>query len=79
MNMGKKVEFMEGKTLEIRIDAQNIFNHATPSNSQSVTGPRTYGANNPSATVNANSDAMFGTFSTKTQHRTFQAKLRLSF
>ncbi|MCL2878503.1 MAG: hypothetical protein FWF13_06975, partial [Acidobacteria bacterium] len=29
--MSKAVEFMEGKTINIRIDAANILNHATPS------------------------------------------------
>jgi hypothetical protein len=40
MNFGKTTEFMEGKRLEIRIDAQNILNKATPSNGGFVWGAR---------------------------------------
>ena len=79
MNIGKKIEFMEGKTVEFRIDAQNIFNHPTPTGYAYAAGPRTYGASNPVPTVNTTSSDPFGLFDTKTQHRTFQAKIRLSF
>ncbi|MDR0310963.1 MAG: hypothetical protein LBJ21_05200, partial [Acidobacteriota bacterium] len=79
MSMGKKIEFMEGKTIEFRIDAQNIFNHATPSNAVWVWGPRTYQPTNPSVTINTTSRDWFGLLDTKTGHRTFQAKIRLAF
>ena len=79
VSMGKKIEFMEGKAIEIRVDAQNIFNHATPSDSVWVWGPRTYQPTNPSVTINTTSTNWFGRFDTKTGHRTFQAKIRLSF
>jgi hypothetical protein len=78
-NMGKTIEFMEGKKLEIRVDAQNIFNHATPSQSSSTIGARGNMVSDPYITVNAQTGNMFGLLSTKTGHRTFQGKIRLSF
>ena len=63
MSMSKSVEFMEGKRFEVRVDAQNIMNHATP------TAP-SYGITGTGA---------FGRSTNKTGHRTFQARLRLSF
>ncbi|MDR0842345.1 MAG: TonB-dependent receptor, partial [Acidobacteriota bacterium] len=47
MAMSKSVEFMEGKRLEIRVDAQNIFNHATPSNSSIAWSSRFTSIGNP--------------------------------
>jgi len=78
MAASKSVEFMEGKRLEVRVDAHNILNHATPTNGTSyANGGRSMGINNPSLAIN--STATFGRFSTKAGHRTFQARLRLSF
>ena len=79
MNMGKKIEFMEGKTIELRVDAQNILNHATPANGVFAWGPRTYQPTQPSVTINTTSTDWIGLLDTKTGHRTFQAKLRFSF
>ena len=78
MAASKSVEFMEGKRLEIRVDANNILNHPSPTNGTSyANGGRSMGINNPSFAIN--STAAFGRFSTKASHRTFQARLRLSF
>lgn len=79
MNFGKSVEFMEGKRIELRIDAQNILNHATPSESGGTDGIRNNAVSNPYLTINTNLDTEFGRLSTKTGHRTFQARIRLSF
>jgi hypothetical protein len=76
--MSKSIEFMEGKRLEIRVDAQNILNHATPTNGTSASnGGRFYTVNSPSFAINGTGTV--GTMSTKAGHRTFQARLRLSF
>jgi hypothetical protein len=77
MAMGKSFEFMEGKKIDFRIDAQNIFNHATPSNSYYVRNARFTIIYNPSFA--ANSTSPFGYISDKAGHRTFQAKIRISF
>lgn len=77
MAMGKSIEFMEGKRLDLRVDAQNIFNHPTPSNSYYVRNARFTIIYNPNFAMN-NSDP-FGYLSDKGGHRTFQAKIRISF
>jgi hypothetical protein len=77
MAMGKTFEFMEGKSIDLRVDAQNIFNHPTPSNSFLVRNARFTILYNPNFSVN-NADP-FGYISAKGGHRTFQAKLRISF
>ncbi|MDR1726666.1 MAG: TonB-dependent receptor [Acidobacteriota bacterium] len=74
--MAKSIEFMEGKRFEIRVDAQNIFNHPTPSASAATSGARFTTITNASFSINGTN---FGYLSTKGGHRTFQAKLRLSF
>jgi hypothetical protein len=79
MSMGKKIEVLEGKTIELRVDAQNIFNHATPANGVFAWGARTYQPTDPSLAINTTSTAWFGLLDTKTGHRTFQAKIRLGF
>ena len=77
--MSKSIEFMEGKRLEIRVDGQNILNTATPTQtaSQFVPSSRFTSINGPN--LNINSTTPFGFLTTKGGHRTFQAKLRLSF
>ena len=77
MAMSKSVEFMEGKRLELRVDAQNIFNHPTPSNSAFSWNARFTQISNPDFSLN--STGTFGYLSTKGHHRTFQAKIRISF
>jgi hypothetical protein len=79
MAMSKSVEFMEGKRIELRIDASNIFNHATPSGSADAYNhaPRFDVINQPTFALNGNDP--LGYILTKAGHRTFQAKIRLSF
>ena len=85
--MAKSVEFMEGKQLEVRVDAQNVFNHAGPNFVADPAGTyptywnaRTVGAANPNVTMtDPNNDRFFGEVNSKAGHRTFQAKLSLRF
>jgi len=78
MTLGKSVEFMEGKRFDIQIVAANIFNHPTPSNGISIWNAKFTQINNPNFTLNTTTEP-FGNLSTKGGHRTFQARLRLSF
>ena len=64
MNMTKRVEFMEGKSIEVRVDAQNILNHPSAS---------------PGAAVSVSGSGAIGTFTSKGGYRRFQAKLSLRF
>jgi hypothetical protein len=78
MAIGKQIEFMEGKTIDFRVDAQNIFNHATPSGGT----PYAWNARftqiyNPQFALN-NAEA-FGRLASKGGHRTWQAKIRIGF
>ncbi len=78
--MSKSIEFMEGKSFNIRFDAQNIFNHPSPS------GTYPYFTNNYRDTTVYNPTSGLDTTTTplgylqyKGGHRTFAAKLRVSF
>jgi len=83
--MSKSIEFMEGKRLELRVDAANILNRAvlTGDSASSVRyfngGRTTQPALPGNRGVNASGATAFGNMPSKTQHRTFQARLRLSF
>ena len=78
--MSKSIEFMEGKRFEIRVDAQNILNHPTPSGGtpSASNGGRFMSIANP-ANTGIGGTAIFGNVPNKGGHRTFQARLRLSF
>ena len=77
-NMGKTIEFMEGKKLEIRVDAMNILNHATPAGSGGGSA-RIVTIGNPSMTMNSSAQTPWGYLDRKAGHRTFQARLALRF
>ena len=78
MAASKSVEFIEGKRLEVRVDAQNVLNHATPTNGTAAAyGGRVMTIVDPGFAINNTST--FGRFTTKAGHRTFQARIRLSF
>ena len=79
LSMAKAVEFMEGKRIDFRIDAANIFNHATPSGTADTYNhaPRYDVINLPQAGL-TNTTGL-GYIATKSGHRTFQAKVRISF
>jgi len=78
--MSKSIEFMEGKRFELRVDAQNILNHPTPSGGAPTlsNGGRVASTSNPS-TLSISNSTGFGRLANKGGHRTFQAKLSLRF
>jgi hypothetical protein len=63
-NLGKTFRISESKSLQVRFDALNVLNHPVPGN--------------PSLNINSNSDN-FGQITTKSQGRSLQGQLRLSF
>jgi len=88
MTMGKSIRITEGKTLQFRVDATNIFNHQQPTAGSWQSGTvrvRVPGA--PVASLAGQFD--FATFTTinrplgyldaKVGARTFQAKIRFDF
>ena len=89
MTMAKSVEFMEGKRIEVRLDAQNILNHASPSFRTAVNptywNARNVQVSNPNIVLNDGNFTggqhpyPFGYLNAKAGHRTFQGRIRLSF
>jgi hypothetical protein len=76
--MSKNVEFMEGKSINFRVDVNNIFNHPTPSNAAPASyDSRTYQITDPQFGLNATQP--FGYIGYKTSHRVFSAKVRINF
>jgi len=79
MAMGKTVALTEGKSLNIRIDAQNILNHPTPSGAVTVWNARFTQITDPSFAYGNGVTNPLGYIQTKGQHRTFQGKIRIQF
>ena len=89
MTMAKSVEFMEGKRIEIRMDAQNILNHAShsfrTSSNPTYFNARNVQVSNPNIILNDSNFSggqhtyPFGYMNAKAGHRTFQGRIRLSF
>jgi hypothetical protein len=78
MAMSKNIEFMEGKSINFRVDVHNILNHPTPSNGPPFSyDQRTYQFENPQ--FDLNSTEPFGYIGYKNDHRVFSAKVRISF
>lgn len=78
MAISKNIEFMEGKSINFRVDVNNIFNHPTPSGGAPQTyNDRDYSYGNPD--FNLNSSDPFGYISHKGGHRVFSAKMRITF
>jgi hypothetical protein len=80
--LSKAFRLGEGKSLRIRIDASNVFNHPTPSLGYSVVSSRTSIAAAPSYTLNPSAygtDYPFGYIDNKVGNRSFQAKIRFDF
>jgi hypothetical protein len=77
MTMGKSIQITEGKSITLRVDATNILNHPTPSNSTYAWNARFTQIYDPNTTL-ANAED-FGRISSKGQHRTWQAKIRFTF
>jgi hypothetical protein len=79
MALSKDITIKEGKSLNFRMDINNIFNHPTPSGTApSSYDQRTYAAGAPVSDLN-NTTQPFGYIGYKVGHRVFSAKLRLSF
>jgi len=77
--MSKSIEFMEGKKIDFRIDGQDILNHATPSGTAAYAwNARFTQIYNPNFAMNGYG-TNFGQMVSKGNHRTFQAKIRISF
>ena len=65
-NMRKLITLSESKSVEFRIDASNVLNHPEPAN--------------PTLDINSNNFGLItGAAAKSTQHRQFQAQLRLNF
>ncbi len=88
MAMSKAIKLTEAKSIQIRIDATNIFNHAQPTAGAYQSGVvRTRVPGAPAATMGSYYDYTDGTYtyrplgymSSKVGSRTFQAKLRFDF
>jgi len=79
MTAGKNIMITEGKNLNIRIDAQNVFNHPTPSGTAPYSyNNRTYATGNPIFDIGSTT-LPFGYIPYKGGHRVFSAKVRLTF
>jgi len=84
-NLSKSVEFMEGKRLEIRIDAANILNHPSltgtaAADQRYMYGGRVVNTSDPgNLGLNVAGNATIGNLPGKVGHRTFQARLALRF
>ncbi len=88
MAMSKSIRIMEGKSIQIRMDATNIFNHANPSGAAASSGVARVVVPSAPAAVMGNytgSGEFFGSLrplgyvDAKVGARTFQAKIRLDF
>lgn len=76
MALGKSIEFMEGKRVELRVDAQNIMNHPTASQTNGSYNIRTVQISDADTAITSGN---FGNLQFKSQHRTFQARIRITF
>jgi Carboxypeptidase regulatory-like domain/TonB dependent receptor len=74
MAVEKRVQIKESKSFTVRVDARNVFNHATPAISGSFFAP-TGGAPD----LGLQSAVPFATFNNKIGTRTFQLKARVDF
>jgi hypothetical protein len=77
MALSKSVRIDESKSVQVRVDATNIFNHAQPAGSRGTASTRLYFANPP--VLDINSTNPFGYLGTKVGSRTFQARIRFNF
>ena len=83
MAASKSIEFMEGKRFEIRVDVQNVLNHATPigptAPSAMESGGRYVSIDSPTLNISSTGNVLFGSLNNKVGHRTFQARLAFRF
>ncbi len=79
MAVSKDITIMEGKSINFRVDVNNILNHPTPSGSApSSYDQRTYAAGAPDGSLTSTATP-FGYIGYKVGHRVFSAKIRVSF
>ena len=75
--LSKTVRISESKSVQVRVDATNIFNHSQPAGSVGTASTRISFANPPVLSINSTDP--FGYLGTKVGQRTFQARIRFSF
>jgi len=78
MSISKSVKIGESKSISVRIDSTNLFNHPLPSGALNAASTRVYFASAPLTVLNS-ANTYLGTFATKVGQRVFQARIRLSF
>jgi hypothetical protein len=76
MSIAKGVQVGEGRSVKIRLDATNIFNHPFASGTLGVSGTRIVFPTSPAVDINSGT---FGAFSYKVGGRTFQFMARYDF
>jgi hypothetical protein len=76
MSISKGVQVSEGKSVKIRLDGTNIFNHPIASGTLGVSGTRIVFPTSPAVAL---SSGTFGAFTYKVGGRTFQFMARLDF
>jgi hypothetical protein len=77
--VSKNIVIKEGKSINFRMDVNNILNHPTPSGTApSSYDQRTYAAGSPISDLN-NVTNQFGYLGYKVSHRVFSVKLRATF
>jgi hypothetical protein len=76
MAVQKKIQIAESKSMTVRLDATNIFNHPTP-----ALGGGFFAATGgvPDLSLQSAGTVLFGTLNTKVGSRRFQLKARLDF
>jgi hypothetical protein len=72
-SLAKSIKLTESKTLQFRMDAQNVFNHPEPATATTGTSLLNLDINN------ANFGLITGPLAKTNAHREFQAQLRLNF
>jgi hypothetical protein len=81
--MSKAFRIAEGKILQFRVDANNIFNHPEPSGNPFNSGTRYQVSRPPSVSIAPGTFFVpaqeFGYLSSKVGNRTFQARIRFAF
>jgi hypothetical protein len=78
LSLSKTVKITESKSLSVRVDSTNVFNHPQPSGALNSASTRIYFASAPLTVLN-NANPYLGTFATKIGQRVFQARIRFTF
>jgi len=81
MALSKSVKLGESKSIQLRVDATNIFNHPTPAGSAIATTPgaRTFYAGAPAGLNLSGGSTYAGDLNSKVGQRTYQARIRFNF